>query len=76
LQEAIQAGPMNRKQLEAEIAAFCKSHEMSGWRFGQLALGDGSFWCKFIRGRNPTLATVERLRTFMNEYRQKDTQSC
>lgn len=56
------------EQLVADIQAFCKAHEISGAKFGELAVGDASFWWKVSRGRQPTLATYEKVRDFMATY--------
>lgn len=56
------------EQLVADIQAFCKAHEISGAKFGELAVGDASFWWKVSRGRQPTLATYEKVRAFMAGY--------
>jgi predicted transcriptional regulator len=58
------------KQLQTDIEAFCKAHSMSGSKFSQLAVGDPSFWFKFIRGRKPTIDTYDKIRRFMAEYEQ------
>ena len=56
-------------KLKADIEAFCAKHEMSGARFGELAVGDGAFWFKFSRGRQPTLDTYDKVRDFMASYK-------
>lgn len=55
--------------LKADIETFCQANSMSGSRFGKLAVGDPAFWWKFTRGRQPTLDTYDKLRTFMEEYK-------
>ena len=54
--------------LKNEIAAFCQQHSLSGARFGELALGDASFWFKLSRGRDPKYSTVLKVRDFMANY--------
>lgn len=57
------------KQLKAEIEAFCAKHSLSGSGFSRLALDDPTFWFKFVRGRNPSLETYDKLRNFMRDYK-------
>ena len=60
-----------QKQLIADVETFCKSHEISGAKFGELAVGDASFWFKLSRGRVPKLDTYEKVRNFMATYGEK-----
>jgi len=66
---AMQCGMDTAKQLEAEIAAFCAKHSMSGSTFSKLATGDAAFWFRFTRGRSPTIATYDKVRAFMADYK-------
>ena len=51
-----------------EIEAFCERTGISGRKFGELAVGDGAFWFKLGRGRDPRLSTVEKCRKFIADY--------
>jgi len=64
-----QAGMNMHQQLVADIEAFCKANEISGAKFGELSVGDASFWWKVSRGRQPTLSTYEKVRNFMDGYK-------
>jgi hypothetical protein len=56
-------------QLKSEIEAFCAKHSLSGSGFSRMALGDPTFWFKFVRGRNPSIDTCDKLRAFMRDYK-------
>ena len=55
--------------LKSDIETFCAKHSLSGSLFSKLATGDASFWHKFVRGRSPTLATNDKIRDFMRDYK-------
>lgn len=48
-----------------EIEAFLAATEMSPTAFGMVALNDPPFVAQLRRGRNVTLATVQKCREFM-----------
>lgn len=62
--------PMIRKLLD-EIETFRARNGLSSTRFGQLAVNDGNFTRAMRQGRTPSLATIDRVRAFMKDYRRK-----
>lgn len=55
--------------LPVRVARFIKKHGMKPSRFGKLAVGDPCFVLELLRGRSPTLRTVERIEKFMKGYK-------
>ena len=58
------------KELLLEIEQFCRLHEMSETRFGELALNDKPFVPQLRAGRDLRGSTAERLRQFMSEFNE------
>lgn len=53
------------ESLLAEIEAFLAEADMKPTRFGKLVLNDGDFIRRLRNGSGVTVATVERVRSFM-----------
>ena len=56
---------------EAEVEAFLVRHGMAASRLGALAVGDTRFVANLRRGRSPRLATADRVRELIRDYRPK-----
>lgn len=57
-----------RPRFLAEIEAFMAVTRTKAHLFGEQAMGDPTFLLRLERGRSPTLATVDRVRTSMAEH--------
>ncbi len=55
--------------LISDIAAFCKTHDLSKWQFGLLALNDKPFVGQIENGRRIWPETEAKVRRFMATYR-------
>jgi hypothetical protein len=61
---------MGRDMLLLEdIKAFCETHELSIWQFGELAMNDKSFVKNLDNGRRVWPETEAKVRRFMATYR-------
>ena len=58
------------QELLLEIEQFCRRHDMSETRFGELALNDKPFVSQLRAGRDLRGSTGARLREFMAQYEQ------
>jgi hypothetical protein len=60
------------EKLLGEIEAFRDRTGLNATKFGQLAVNDGNF-IRAIRlgGRTPSLATIDRVKQFMKEYKRR-----
>ena len=57
---------MKTEALLQEISEYCRAHRMAESTFGRHAVNDGKFISRLKDGANVTLATVERVRGFIN----------
>lgn len=57
--------------LLADIAAFCREHDMAESTFGRHAVNDGKFVGRLRDGGGVTVDTVDRVRAFMSAEREK-----
>lgn len=55
-----------------DIEAFRAENDLSEWQFGELALNDRHLIRQLRSGRDLRMSTVERLRTFMAEYKPSE----
>jgi hypothetical protein len=60
-----------RDEFLAEVDAFLLEAEMEPATFGRAALNDPSFVLDLRRDRSPNLRTIEKVRAFIAEFRQK-----
>lgn len=56
------------EQLLSDIRAFCKDHEISPSRFGELAMGDKPFVHQLEAGRRVWPETEAKVRRFMENW--------
>lgn len=59
------------EQLLTDIEAFCREHQLSDTRFGELALNDKPFVIQLRNGRRCWPETEEKVRGFMASYRSE-----
>jgi len=59
------------EKLLREIEAFRRKTDMNATTFGRLSVNDGNFIRAISSGRTPSLQTMDRVQTFMKEYRRK-----
>ena len=62
--------PMTRtisEQFLARIEAFLARTGTKPSEFGRMALGDGAFVLNLRRGRSPTLATADKILSYMDK---------
>jgi len=52
-------------QLLSEIEAFLSTRKMAETTFGRMAVNDGKFVSRLRSGANMTLATIDRVRTYI-----------
>ena len=52
-------------ELLVEIEAYCRSHRMAESTFGRQAVNDGKLCARLRSGRNVTLETAQRIRSFI-----------
>lgn len=57
--------------IRAEIESFLRQTGMAWTRFGRLAAGDPRFVGDLRRGREPRPATVLRIKTFIDAYKDE-----
>ena len=55
-----------------DIRAFCATHEMSIWQFGEMAMNDRSFVKNLAAGRRTWPETEAKVRRFMATYKPED----
>jgi len=55
----------NSSQFREQVEAFLQAHGFKPTEFGRQAVGDRSFVLNLRRGRSPTLATVDKVLSFM-----------
>lgn len=60
---------MGRPMLLDDIRAFCGTHELSIWQFGELAMNDKSFVKNLDDGRRIWPETEAKVRRFMATYK-------
>lgn len=61
------------EKLISEIDAFCKEHEMARSTFGRYAVGDGKLYARLMAGGTVTLATADRIRSFIAARTDEDS---
>ena len=59
------------QELIAQIEAFCRRHDMSETRFGELAMNDKPFVSQLKSGRDLRGSTAQKLKDFMADYEQQ-----
>ena len=60
---------MGRPMLLDDIKAFCATHDLSIWQFGELSMNDKSFVKNMEEGRRIWPETEAKVRRFMSTYR-------
>jgi len=63
---------MISSQFREQVEAFIESHGFKPTEFGRQAVGDPSFVLNLRRGRSPTLATADKVLTFMTGFETSD----
>jgi len=59
---------MISSQFREQVEAFIAAHGFKPTEFGRQAVGDPSFILGLRRGRSPTLATADRVLSFMADF--------
>lgn len=59
---------MISSQFREQVEAFIADHGFKPTEFGRQAVGDPSFVLGLRRGRSPTLATADKVLSFMAEF--------
>lgn len=65
---------MGRSMLLDDIKAFCNTHGLSIWQFGEKAMNDKSFVKNLDVGRRMWPETEAKVRRFMATYRPDSSQ--
>jgi hypothetical protein len=60
--------PPISSQFREQVEAFLKAHRVKPTEFGRQAVGDPSFVLALRRGRSPTLATADKVLSFMTDF--------
>jgi hypothetical protein len=63
---------MISSQFRERVEAFITAHAFKPTEFGRQAVGDPSFVLNLRRGRSPTLATADKVLSFMAEFERAD----
>lgn len=63
---------MNTAQFKSKIDKFLMRTKLPPSTFGRKAMNDSKFYSFLVNGRSPTLDTVERIETFMRNYKKGD----
>jgi hypothetical protein len=59
---------MISSQFREQVEAFIEAHGFKPTEFGRQAVGDPSFVLSLRRGRSPTLATADKVLSFMTDF--------
>lgn len=60
-----------RDQLLHEMELFIATTGMKEWQLGKMAVGDSTFFERLRNGTNPRTDTLDRMRAYMRDYRNK-----
>jgi hypothetical protein len=66
--------PPISSQFREQVEAFLKAHRFKPTEFGRQAVGDPSFVLGLRRGRSPTLATADKVLSFMTHFEMAERQ--
>jgi hypothetical protein len=59
---------MISSQFREQVETFIEAHGFKPTEFGRQAVGDPSFVLSLRRGRSPTLATADKVLSFMTDF--------